>query len=64
MEDQTNEYRTKCDEYQRSLHDFTTQKAKLQAENGLYKALETLETLALICVRNAILKANLLCISR
>ncbi len=34
LEDQMNEYRGKCDEYQRSLHDFTTQKAKLQAENG------------------------------
>uniref|UniRef100_A0A8C4DXF1 Myosin-7 n=1 Tax=Dicentrarchus labrax TaxID=13489 RepID=A0A8C4DXF1_DICLA len=33
LEDQMNEYRGKCDEYQRSLHDFTTQKAKLQAEN-------------------------------
>ena len=34
MEDQMNEYRNKCDESQRSLNDFTTHRAKLQAENG------------------------------
>uniref|UniRef100_A0A3B4Z0R6 Myosin-7 n=1 Tax=Stegastes partitus TaxID=144197 RepID=A0A3B4Z0R6_9TELE len=34
FEDQMNEYRNKCDEHQRSLNDFTTQKAKLQAENN------------------------------
>uniref|UniRef100_A0A3P8WXF1 Myosin-7 n=1 Tax=Cynoglossus semilaevis TaxID=244447 RepID=A0A3P8WXF1_CYNSE len=33
LEDQMNDYRNKCDEYQRSLNDFTTQRAKLQAEN-------------------------------
>ncbi|XP_034559747.1 myosin-7 [Notolabrus celidotus] len=36
LEDQMNDYRGKCDEYQRSLNDFTTQKAKLQAENDEY----------------------------
>ena len=36
MEDQMNEYRIKCEEYQRSLNDFVTQRAKLQAENGQY----------------------------
>lgn len=35
LEDQMNEYRNKCEECQRTLNDFTTQKAKLQAENGL-----------------------------
>ncbi len=34
LEDQMNEFRNKCEENQRSLNDFTTQKAKLQAENG------------------------------
>ena len=29
MEDQANEYRHKCDEFQRSLNDYTTQRAKL-----------------------------------
>ncbi|XP_068604806.1 myosin-7-like [Brachionichthys hirsutus] len=33
LEDQMNEYRNRCDENQRTLHDVTTQKAKLQAEN-------------------------------
>ncbi|XP_068197312.1 myosin-7-like isoform X1 [Antennarius striatus] len=33
LEDQMNEYRNRCDENQRTIHDFTTQKAKLQAEN-------------------------------
>uniref|UniRef100_A0A3Q2NNN4 Myosin-7 n=1 Tax=Fundulus heteroclitus TaxID=8078 RepID=A0A3Q2NNN4_FUNHE len=46
LEDQTNEYRTKCDEYQRSLNDFTTQKAKLQAENDeLSRQMEEKESL-------------------
>lgn len=34
LEDQANEYRVKLDEAQRSLSDFTTQRAKLQTENG------------------------------
>lgn len=34
LEDQANEYRTKLEEAQRSLNDFTTQRAKLQTENG------------------------------
>ncbi|MBN3304436.1 MYH7 protein, partial [Amia calva] len=34
LEDQSNEYRTKCEECQRSLNEFSTQKAKLQTENG------------------------------
>lgn len=34
LEDQANEYRTKLEEAQRSLNDFTTQQAKLQTENG------------------------------
>uniref|UniRef100_A0AAY4AKV6 Myosin-7 n=1 Tax=Denticeps clupeoides TaxID=299321 RepID=A0AAY4AKV6_9TELE len=33
LEDQVNEFRNKCEEHQRSLNDFTTQKSKLQAEN-------------------------------
>lgn len=37
LEDQMNEYRNKCDENQRSLNDITTQKAKLQAENGQFE---------------------------
>lgn len=37
LEDQMNEYKNKCDEYQRTVHDFTSQKAKLQAENGEFK---------------------------
>lgn len=37
LEDQMNEYRNKCDEYQRTIHDFTSQKAKLQAENGEFR---------------------------
>ncbi|KAM4556890.1 myosin-7-like isoform 2-T2 [Fundulus diaphanus] len=46
LEDQSNEYRTKCDEYQRSLNDFTTQKAKLQAENDeLSRQMEEKESL-------------------
>lgn len=36
LEDQANEYRTKLEEAQRSLNDFTTQRAKLQTENGGY----------------------------
>ena len=34
LEDQANEYRMKLEEAQRSLNDFTTQRAKLQTENG------------------------------
>ena len=34
LEDQANEYRVKLEEAQRSLNDFTTQRAKLQTENG------------------------------
>lgn len=34
LEDQANEYRTRLEEAQRSLNDFTTQRAKLQTENG------------------------------
>ncbi|KAK0146037.1 Myosin-7 [Merluccius polli] len=46
MEDQMNEYRTKCEEYQRSLNDFVTQRAKLQAENGEFsRQLEEKESL-------------------
>ncbi len=39
LEDQMNEFRNKCEETQRSLNDFTTQKAKLQAENGKWTIL-------------------------
>lgn len=34
LEDQMSEYKTKADENQRSINDFTMQKAKLQTENG------------------------------
>lgn len=34
LEDQMNEYKTKSEEGQRSINDFTMQKAKLQTENG------------------------------
>jgi len=34
LEDQMNEFRNRYEETQRTLNDFTTQKAKLQAENG------------------------------
>ncbi|MBZ3881329.1 Myosin-7 [Sciurus carolinensis] len=34
LEDQANEYRMKLEEAQRSLNDFTTQRAKLQTENA------------------------------
>lgn len=34
LEDQANEYRAKLEETQRSLNDLTTQRAKLQTENG------------------------------
>ncbi len=36
LEDQMSEYRTKYEEGQRSINDFTMQKAKLQTENGVY----------------------------
>uniref|UniRef100_H3AY11 Myosin-7 n=1 Tax=Latimeria chalumnae TaxID=7897 RepID=H3AY11_LATCH len=46
FEDQVNEYRTKFEECQRSLNDFTTQKAKLQTENGeLSRQMEEKEAL-------------------
>ncbi|XP_059201185.1 myosin-7-like isoform X2 [Centropristis striata] len=46
LEDQMNEYRHRCEENQRSLNDSTTQKAKLQAENGeLSRQLEEKECL-------------------
>ncbi|PKU26816.1 hypothetical protein llap_22880 [Limosa lapponica baueri] len=34
MEDQMNEHRTKAEEAQRAVNDLTTQRAKLQTENG------------------------------
>lgn len=34
MEDQMNEHRTKSEEAQRMVNDLTTQRAKLQTENG------------------------------
>lgn len=34
MEDQMNEHRTKSEDAQRMVNDLTTQRAKLQAENG------------------------------
>ncbi|KAM8850240.1 myosin-7-like [Spinachia spinachia] len=39
LEDQMNEYRNRYDESQRSLNDFTTQKAKLQSENDEFSRL-------------------------
>ncbi|MBN3291239.1 MYH7 protein, partial [Polypterus senegalus] len=46
MEDQVNEYKTKCEESQRSLNDFATQRAKLQTENGEFsRQLEEKESL-------------------
>ncbi|XP_068593952.1 myosin-7-like [Cebidichthys violaceus] len=46
LEDQMNEYRNRYDESQRSLNDFTTQKAKLQSENDeLTRQLEEKESL-------------------
>ncbi|XP_066578931.1 myosin-7 [Amia ocellicauda] len=46
LEDQMNEYRTKSDEGQRTINDFSTQKAKLQTENGeLSRQLEEKESL-------------------
>ncbi len=39
LEDQMNEYRTKYEEGQRCINDFTMQKSKLQSENG--KAVKT-----------------------
>ncbi|VTJ66226.1 Hypothetical predicted protein [Marmota monax] len=46
LEDQANEYRMKLEEAQRSLNDFTTQRAKLQTENGeLARQLEEKEAL-------------------
>uniref|UniRef100_A0A8C9TEJ2 Myosin-7-like n=1 Tax=Scleropages formosus TaxID=113540 RepID=A0A8C9TEJ2_SCLFO len=46
VEDQMSEYRTKYEEAQRSISDFTMQKAKLQTENGeLSRQLEEKESL-------------------
>ncbi|XP_041092623.1 myosin-7 [Polyodon spathula] len=46
LEDQMNEYRTKAEEGQRTINDFTTQKAKLQTENAeLARRLEEKESL-------------------
>ncbi|XP_069044104.1 myosin-7 [Lepisosteus oculatus] len=46
LEDQMNEYRTKSEESQRAINDFTMQKAKLQTENGeLSRQLEEKESL-------------------
>ncbi|XP_012920722.1 myosin-6 [Heterocephalus glaber] len=46
LEDQANEYRMKLDEAQRTLNDFTTQRAKMQTENGeLTRQLEEKEAL-------------------
>uniref|UniRef100_A0AAY5JVN7 Myosin-7B n=1 Tax=Esox lucius TaxID=8010 RepID=A0AAY5JVN7_ESOLU len=46
LEDQMSEYRTKAEEGQRSINDFTTQKAKLQTENGeLSRQLEEKDSL-------------------
>ena len=36
LEDQMNEYKTKSEEGQRVINDFTMQKAKLQTENGMH----------------------------
>ncbi|KAG9355994.1 hypothetical protein JZ751_000838 [Albula glossodonta] len=36
LEDQMSEYRTKAEEGQRTINDFTMQKAKLQTENGMH----------------------------
>uniref|UniRef100_A0A8C2I1P3 Myosin heavy chain 7 n=1 Tax=Cyprinus carpio TaxID=7962 RepID=A0A8C2I1P3_CYPCA len=46
LEDQMSEYRTKYEEGQRSINDFTMQKAKLQTENGeLSRQLEEKDSL-------------------
>uniref|UniRef100_A0A4W5NFI1 Myosin heavy chain 6 n=1 Tax=Hucho hucho TaxID=62062 RepID=A0A4W5NFI1_9TELE len=46
LEDQMSEYRTKAEEGQRSINDFTMQKAKLQTENGeLARQLEEKDSL-------------------
>ncbi|KAM4623646.1 myosin-7-like [Polymixia lowei] len=46
LEDQMTEYRTKAEEGQRTINDFTMQKAKLQTENGeLARQLEEKESL-------------------
>ncbi|XP_054458160.1 myosin-7-like [Anoplopoma fimbria] len=46
LEDQMNEYRNRYDECQRSLNDFTSQKAKLQSENDEFsRQLEEKESL-------------------
>ncbi|XP_018600630.2 myosin-7-like [Scleropages formosus] len=46
LEDQASEFRAKCEENQRSINDFTTQRAKLQTENGeLIRQLEEKESL-------------------
>lgn len=50
LEDQANEYRMKLEEAQRSLNDFTTQRAKLQTENGgcLWPARDPAQSRALV----------------
>ncbi|XP_058868193.1 myosin-6-like [Acipenser ruthenus] len=46
LEDQMNEYRTKAEEGQRTINDFSMQKAKLQTENGEFaRRLEEKESL-------------------
>ena len=37
LEDQMNEYKTKAEERQRCVNDFTLHKAKLQTENGKWR---------------------------
>lgn len=41
LEDQMNEYKTKSDEAQRSLSDYTTLNARLQTENGRFLIIKT-----------------------
>uniref|UniRef100_A0A3Q4H2A8 Myosin heavy chain, skeletal muscle, adult-like n=1 Tax=Neolamprologus brichardi TaxID=32507 RepID=A0A3Q4H2A8_NEOBR len=45
LEDQMNEYKTKADEAQRSLSDYTTLSARLQTENELTRLLEEKESI-------------------
>lgn len=41
LEDQINEHKTKADEAQRSLSDYTTLNARLQTENGRFPIIKT-----------------------
>ena len=41
LEDQMNEYKTKSDEAQRSLSDYTALNARLQTENGRFMIIRT-----------------------